>query len=123
MSNYVVQGAKLKCTFGDQESELKIPITHDIYICNKPQANIMDSKPMINILPFGQCSSLANPTVAAATAACQGKLQKMPCIPVIVAPWFVGKPTVLLQNIPAIIDSCKVMCMWAGCISIKDDGQ
>ena len=34
-----------------------------------PTANIMDNKPMLNILPFGMCASLANPTVAAATTA------------------------------------------------------
>ena len=33
-----------------------------------PLANIMDNKPMLNILPFGMCSSPANPMVAAATA-------------------------------------------------------
>jgi len=84
---------------------------------------MMDFKPMINIMPFGLCSSLANPTVAAATAAAGGTLQKMPCIPATVAPWFNVKMDVLLEMFPAMLNCSKTMCMWAGTISITDDGQ
>jgi hypothetical protein len=70
--SYVTQGAKLKCSFGDSESVLKVPINHKSFINNKPEGNIMDFKPMFNIYPFGMCSSLANPTVSAATAANKG---------------------------------------------------
>ncbi|MDP4180313.1 MAG: DUF4280 domain-containing protein [Bacillota bacterium] len=123
MSSYVVQGAKLKCSFGDNESNFQIPMDHKISINNKPQGNIMDFKPNMNILPFGMCSSLANPTVAAATAANYGRLQKMPCIPVTVTPWFNAKMNVLLENFPAMLDCSKTTCMWCGIISITDCGQ
>jgi hypothetical protein len=123
MSSYVVQGAKLKCSFGDKESDFKVPMTHQILINNKPQGNIMDFKPNMNILPFGMCSSLANPTVAAATAANYGRLQKMPCIPVTIMPWINGKMDVLLENFPAMLKCSTTMCMWCGVISITDDGQ
>lgn len=123
MASYVVQGAKLKCTFGSQESTFQVPVDHKIYINNKPQGNMMDFKPMMNIMPFGLCSSLANPTVAAATAAASGVLQKMPCIPATVTPWFNVKMDVLLEYFPAMLDSSKTMCMWCGMISITDNGQ
>lgn len=120
---YVTQGAKLKCMFGDKESNLQVPINHKAYINNKAQANIMDFKPMVNILPFGMCSSLANPTVAAATAAASGALQKMPCIPAIVCPWINGRMNCLVENIPALMDNSTLMCMWCGKIDIQEDGQ
>jgi hypothetical protein len=88
-----------------------------------PDANIMDNKPMVNILPFGMCNSIANPTVAAATAAALGALTPMPCVPVTTAPWLPGAPTVLLANMPTLNDSSKLMCMWGGVISPTMAGQ
>ncbi|MCX7746063.1 MAG: DUF4280 domain-containing protein [Clostridia bacterium] len=123
MSSYVVQGATLKCSFGDKESQFKIPATHETYIKNKPQGNIMDFKPNQNILPFGMCSSLANPTVAAATAANKGVLKKMPCIPATVMPWINGKNDFLIENFPAMLNSSTTTCMWCGVIEITKDGQ
>ena len=88
-----------------------------------PAANIMDHVPMMNILPFGMCQSLANPMVAAATAAAMGALTPMPCIPVTSAPWVPGSPTVQIANMPALNDGSKLMCNWAGVIEISMPGQ
>ncbi|TYQ16964.1 UNVERIFIED_CONTAM: uncharacterized protein DUF4280 [Acetivibrio alkalicellulosi] len=123
MSSYVVQGAKLKCSMGDSDSTFKVPMDHKVYINNKPQGNIMDFKPTVNILPFGMCKSLLNPVVAAATAANYGKLQEMPCIPATTMPWINGKMDVLIENFPAMLKKSTTMCMWCGIISVKDDGQ
>jgi hypothetical protein len=68
---------------------------------------------------FGQCQSLANPVVAAATAANYGRLQKMPCIPNTTAPWMPGKMNVTVKGQPALMDNGKCMCMWAGVVEIK----
>jgi hypothetical protein len=121
--SYVVKGAKLKCSCGDQESCLQIPVDHGVYINDKPQANIMDFKPNLNIKPFGKCRSLANPTVAAATAANKGRLKKMPCMPVITGPWIGGKEDMYIDNYPALLNKSTNMCMWSGRITISDDGQ
>jgi hypothetical protein len=86
-------------------------------------ATIMDNKPFVNILPFGMCSSLANPMVAVATALAAGVLTPMPCIPVTVAPWVAGDPTVLVGNFPALTDSSVLMCNWGGVIKINLAGQ
>lgn len=88
-----------------------------------PAANIMDKNPMVNILPFGACTSLANPSVAAATAAALGVLTPMPCIPATVAPWAPGKPKVLVAGMPALDNLSKLMCMWGGMIQILVPGQ
>jgi hypothetical protein len=68
------------------------------------------------------CSSLANPTVAAATAAALGVLTPMPCVPVTPAPWVPGSPTVMIGGVPALNSTCKCMCTWAGVIQITVPG-
>lgn len=86
-------------------------------------ANIMDHIPIANIPPFTMCTSLANPTVAAATAAALGVLTPMPCVPLIPAPWVPGSPTVLINNMPALTNTCQCMCTWGGVITITAPGQ
>jgi hypothetical protein len=70
-----------------------------------------------NIPTFGMCQSMANPTVASATAAAMGVLTPMPCIPVIAAPWTPGGQ-VKVMNMPALINNAKCMCNWGGQISV-----
>jgi hypothetical protein len=107
---------------GKSELEVVSPVKA-VNLHGKHTASITDNKPMINIKPFGKCKSLANPIVAAATAAASGKLQEMPCIPNTIAPWMPGKMNVLAKGQPALMDDCKCMCMWAGIIGITDAGQ
>jgi Domain of unknown function (DUF4280) len=123
MAKQVCMGAMLKCSFGMAPSSLMVLPVNRVLTSNVPAANIMDHKPMVNILPFGMCQSVANPAVAAATAAAMGVLTPMPCVPVTPAPWVPGSPTVLLANMPALNDSSKLMCMWAGVIEVTMPGQ
>lgn len=118
----VTGGAMLMCSFGMAPSSLML-LPKNMVNHKMPLANIMDNVPMMNIMPFGMCSSLANPTVAAATAAALGVLTPMPCIPVIAAPWVPGSPTVLIKNMPVLNNSCKCMCNWGGIIQITNPGQ
>lgn len=120
---YVCNGAQLMCNMGTSPSMLVVLPDRRIMLDGQPQANISDFKPMVNILPFGLCQSLANPVVAAATAANFGKLQPMPCIPNTTAPWLNGEMKLLLKNFPALCQDCKLVCAWAGIISINDCGQ
>lgn len=122
MGNVVCAGAMLQCSFGNAPSSLVVLPANRV-TTTTPIANIMDNKPMINISPFGMCSSMANPTVAAATAAALGVLTPQPCIPAITAPWTPGSPTVLVGNMPALNNSSKCMCNWGGVISINYPGQ
>jgi len=124
MPVYVCKGAKLKCSFGSSQPDLNViqPVK-PVYLHGEPMANIQDYKPMMNIQPFGQCKSLANPSVAVATAAANGKLQEMPCIPNITAPWMPGCMTIMVKGQPALTKDSKCMCMWAGVIEITDSGQ
>jgi uncharacterized Zn-binding protein involved in type VI secretion len=83
----------------------------------------MDSKPNVNIAPFGMCMSPSNPQVAAATAAAMGVLTPQPCLPVTVAPWTPGSPTVMIGGQPALTNSSTCNCMWGGVITISMPGQ
>ncbi|MBO5705533.1 MAG: DUF4280 domain-containing protein [Bacteroidaceae bacterium] len=122
MAKYVCMGAMLKCTFGLAPSTLIVTVPLRPMIQNKPKATIMDFAPMVNIMPFGMCQSMSNPTVASATAAAMGVLTPMPCIPVIVAPWAPGGKE-LITNMPALLDNCKLMCAYGGNISITNPGH
>ncbi len=123
MAIQVVMGAMMMCTFGVAPSSLVVLPVNRVMVGGVPAANIMDHIPIVNIPPFGMCMSLANPMVAAATAAALGVLTPMPCIPVTSAPWIPGAPTVLIGNMPALDSNCKCMCNWAGVISITFPGQ
>lgn len=115
--------ATLQCSFGLAPSSLMVLPTNQCMTSYMPAATIMDNKPMVNILPFGMCTSPANPTVAAATAAAMGVLTPMPCVPVIPAPWVPGAPTVLLGNFPVLNNTSKCMCAYGGVIQIVVPGQ
>lgn len=122
MAIQTCMGATLQCSFGAAPSSLVVlPVNRTQ--TGTPDANIMDNKPLVNILPFGMCSSLANPTVAAATSAALGVLTPMPCVPAIPAPWAPGSPTVLIANMPALNNTSKLMCAYAGVIQIVNPGQ
>lgn len=122
MGQLVTTGAMMMCTFGMAPSTLNVLPTNKA-LAGTPAANIMDNKPMANIPPFGMCMSLANPTVASATAAALGVLTPMPCVPVTSAPWVPGSPTVLIGNMPALNNTSTCICNWGGVISITFAGQ
>jgi hypothetical protein len=119
----VINGAVLQCSFGLAPAALQVLPAKRVMAGGPPAANIMDNVPLANIQPFGLCSSLANPTVASATAAALGVLTPMPCVPATTAPWVPGAPTVLIGGMPALDASCMLMCMWAGVITVTVPGQ
>ncbi|WP_425261036.1 DUF4280 domain-containing protein [Rubrivivax sp. RP6-9] len=122
MALHVCTGAMMMCSFGAAPSTF-VATPKMVKTGNMDAGNIMDNKPIANIPPFGVCTSMANPQVAAATAAALGVLTPMPCLPVIAAPWTPGAPTVLVSNMPALNNSSQLMCNWAGVITISNPGQ
>lgn len=122
MGKLVCSGAMLQCSFGMAPGTLNVlPLNRTM--SGAPAANIMDNVPMLNIMPFGMCQSPGNPMVAAATAAAMGVLTPMPCIPMPAAPWMPGSPTVMIANMPALNDGCKLLCNWGGLIEVSMPGQ
>lgn len=117
----VCGGATLSCPFGMVPSTLMVTPEKQV-LSNMPLATIDSNKPMVNIMPFGMCTSMANPQVAAATAAAFGVLTPMPCVPVIAAPWVPGCPTVLVGGQPVLNQGSKLMCNWGGVIQVVNPG-
>lgn len=136
--SYVVAGAVLTCTYGTQPVALTMPVSHGVFIKDKAQMNIQDYLPMQNIKPFGNCRSMENPAVQAANTPLpdpenpdevlepiivDGFVRKAPCTPIITMPWIGGKTDVLIENEPALLNTCTTTCMYCGLIQIMDDGQ
>jgi hypothetical protein len=122
MAIHSVTSGTMMCTFGVAPSVFNA--TPKMISSSVMQVgNIMDNIPITNIPPFGMCTSLANPTVAAATSAALGVLTPMPCVPVTPAPWTPGAPTVLASYMPALNNTSCLMCVWGGQIRFTYPGQ
>jgi hypothetical protein len=118
MGQNAVTGAMIQCTFGLAPAALSVLPTPRVTIEGRPAATIMDMAPMVNVPGFGMCSSLANPTVAAATSAALGVLTPMPCVPAIVGPWAPGAVRTLIAGMPALTSGSTAMCAYGGVISL-----
>ncbi len=117
----VTQTAMLTCSFGMAPATLNpLPVSR-VMIEGKPAATINDFAPAVNIPPFGMCSTLSNPTVAAATTAALGVLTPMPCVPV-TTPWKPGAIKTMIGGQPALTASSTCQCAWGGVITIGFPG-
>ena len=119
----VCAGAMCACSFGAAPSALVVTPENRVLAGGVPMATVTDSVPLKNILPFGMCSSLANPQVAAATTAALGVLTPMPCIPAVSSPWLPGAPKVLTAGKPALTQDSRAACLWGGIIQITNPGS
>ena len=118
MAMLVTMGAQLQCSFGVAPSALIVTPENKVTDHNVPVATIMDYLPGKNIVPFGMCNAPTNPAFIAATAAKLGVPTPVPCTPVTTAPWAPGSPKVLIAGKPALTNTSKAMCAWAGVISV-----
>lgn len=109
--------ATLMCSFGVAPSTLVPTSAPTVLIEGKPAATITDCAAIVNIPPFGMCTSLGNPTVAAATAAALGVLTPMPCVPV-TSPWVNGAVQTLVAGKPGLTIGAMCTCAYGGMIQI-----
>jgi hypothetical protein len=88
-----------------------------VTVGGQPAATVLDCKPMVNILPFGKCTSLKNPLVLAS-------MQPQVCVPITAGPWIPGgPPAASIAGVPMLSDSAKLLCAWAGVIRFESAGQ
>ena len=118
-----VSTAMLMCSFGIAPSTLNVLPISRVMIEGKPAAVITDIVPGVNIPPFGMCTSLANPVVAAATAAALGVLTPMPCVPAPAGPWTPPAAQTLIGGQPALTFGAMCTCAYAGVIQILNPGS
>ena len=116
MPNLVVSNATLRCSFGSAPSSLTVQ-PHRVNASRNPMATVLDKESIVNIMPFGLCSSPSNPQVAAANNIPQ------PCVPVTTSPWSLGALPVRIGRIVALTSDSKCMCNWAGVVEITQPGQ
>jgi hypothetical protein len=117
------EGAVLSCSFGTEPTPMIVPPEFPVLASELPTATIMSFVPLENIPSFGLCTSLANPEVAAATAAAEGVLTPQPCVPATSSPWVPGAESVLIEGMPALCAGSICLCDWLGEISIDETGQ
>lgn len=123
MPRWVIDGAVTACTFGTAPSTLAVLPHRRATHMQRPMATIFDHAPIVNIKPFGACTSPANPQVAAATAAALGVLTPQPCQPATPSPWVPGSQGRATQAELALRDACVCPCLWGGTVSITFAGQ
>jgi hypothetical protein len=114
----VVMGDLLQCSFGMAPGPITVIPSNNVMATSKPEANILDNKPFVNIPMFGNCLSITNPATASLTAAALGVLTPAPCTPVTPAPWVPGAPTVIIGNAPALTATSTCNCMYGGVITV-----
>ena len=88
-----------------------------------PLGMIADCIPFMNIIPFGVCMSLANPSTAALTAAALGVLTPGPCLPTPAGTWLPTEPSALGIRGPVITADSMLICAFGGCIKLSIPGQ
>ncbi len=123
MAKIVVHGASLTCSCGTAPSSLTVLPIVASEADTRPTATVNDFAPMLNIAPFGMCTTQLNPQVAAATAAAMGTPTPQPCIPVTTAPWSPGSSVVTINDLKALTSDSRCNCQWAGSISVTDAGS
>ena len=122
MATAVVSGASVQCTMGMAPGQLLVTSQATVLAGGMPTATVTDAAPMTNVTPCGMCTSLANPQVAAATAAALGVLTPMPCVPVPVGIWTcAGTP--LIGGKPALSTDATLTCSYGGSIRVVSPGQ
>ncbi|MEZ4394318.1 MAG: DUF4280 domain-containing protein [Polyangiales bacterium] len=117
----VTEGATLRCSLGTSPGALALPPDRALRLGGRRLALVSDHG-VACVLPFGMCSSPANPQVSAATAAAGGALTPQPCVPAVDAPWSPGAAGARGATGAVLREDCAASCRWGGAISVDPQG-
>lgn len=123
MSFCVCSGAVLQCQFGSTPAAFNVLPLSKVVIGSCPVGVLSDMTPLVNIPPFGMCSSVSNPAVISATAAAMGTPTAAPCIPAPTGSWEDVPDDVLAGGRAVVTNGSSLTCAWGGKISVKFAGQ
>lgn len=113
--NTVCRGATLQCSFGILPSILNILYQGAAFSPLNGLATVFDCLPVVNVLPFGACSSPTNPQPAVAG----GKA----CVPVFLGIWEMTAPEFLFLFLPVLQSDSRLFCTYGGTVTISQPGQ
>lgn len=120
MPQFLTASAMLECSMGAAPTPFAAdPLPAAPKENGLTAATIVQIVPGKNITPFGLCRSMANPTVASATAAAQGALTPMPCTPTIVAPWAPPSACVKHMGVPLATAGSVCACAFGGMVKVS----
>ena len=123
MLRLVAKGAKLRCAKGTSSCSLEVTQI-DYVVDGNAIANVEDHKPMRNIEGFGQCGSMQNPAVVAATSAANGVLTMVKCVPPAFTEWKPGAEFIYQdvggRQVRALTNDSKCKCAFGEEVEIVD---
>jgi len=121
MPAFLTTATLLECSMGAAPSPFMAdPLPGAPREAGMAAATMVQMVPGKNILPFGMCKSMANPTVASATAAAQGVLTPMPCMPVTATPWAPPSTCTKHLGIPLATAQSICACSFGGVIKVSN---
>ena len=120
MPKCVCMGAKLKCSFGSgPKSMIVLPIGKTLTSMVKPVASNMDFVPFLNIPAFGNCTSPINPMNWKIVGPAPVFIPSS-CIPIPIMLWNPAAEQTKIAGFPAMLETSKTMCIWAGSIEVDE---
>lgn len=125
MPPLVSAGAMISCSMATPPTPMPLATTPKAtpVTVEAPAASTQDFVPLTNVPSFGMCAAMANPAVAAATAAKSGAFTPAPCMPALSTPWTPGASGVQISGQPALHQGCQATCAWGGVITILSPGN
>lgn len=120
MALAVTSGSFAECTCGTAPGDLAADCDTGATVNGMIVLTVDMIAAEVNIGSFGECDSLLNPEVSSATAAAQGVLTPMPCVPVVDSSWIPGALMASQSGVSYVNDASICTCAWGGVISIVD---
>jgi hypothetical protein len=117
MSELVVMGATVKCTFGQGPGTATLSLLPTMIDGTSKTIATTSDNAILNISTFGMCTTASNPAVWAAQGAPSAG------IPVITAPGSPGSSTVKVGGKAALTKDSTCNCSYGGVITVDNAGQ